>query len=104
MDEARSKGVKKGVWEELSNSLAVIREAAKFLGVFNRTPEEYYKDKNSRVRLELSEEEIERLIAERNEARKNKDFARADAVRKELLDKGIVLEDTPKGTTWSVKG
>ncbi|MBE7413758.1 MAG: cysteine--tRNA ligase [Deltaproteobacteria bacterium] len=104
MDEARSKGEKKGVWEELSNSLAVIREASKFLGVFNRTPEEYYKDRSSRVEMELSAQEIERLIAERNEARKRKDFARADAIRKELSEKGVELEDTPKGTTWSVRG
>ena len=34
---------------------------------------------------------------------KNKDYARADAVRKELLDKGILLEDTPQGTIWRVK-
>jgi cysteinyl-tRNA synthetase len=42
---------------------------------------------------------IERQIAERNEARRNKDFARADAIRKELAAKGITLEDRPDGTT-----
>jgi cysteinyl-tRNA synthetase len=42
---------------------------------------------------------IERQIAERNEARHRKDFARADAIRKELAAKGIILEDRPDGTT-----
>lgn len=47
--------------------------------------------------------EIERLISERNEARKNKDFARSDAIRDELSAKGIILEDTPQGTKWKKK-
>jgi cysteinyl-tRNA synthetase len=45
---------------------------------------------------------IERLIAERNAARDSKDFARADAVRDELLSLGIELEDTRDGTRWKV--
>ena len=54
--------------------------------------------------LQISPEEIAKLIAARTQARKDKDFAKADAVRKELSDKGILLEDTPQGTVWKVKG
>ena len=49
---------------------------------------------------ELLDADIESLIAERQEARKAKNFARADEIRKELLDKGILLEDTREGVKW----
>lgn len=47
--------------------------------------------------------DIDALIVKRNEARKNRDFATSDAIRKELDEKGIVLEDTPAGTVWKKK-
>ncbi|MFH1284181.1 MAG: cysteine--tRNA ligase [Candidatus Peregrinibacteria bacterium] len=49
---------------------------------------------------EALSEDIEALIAQREEARKNKDFAKSDKIRDDLLKKGIVLEDTPDGTVW----
>lgn len=49
---------------------------------------------------ELLDTDIENLIAERQAARKAKNFARADEIRKELLDKGIILEDTREGVKW----
>ena len=49
---------------------------------------------------EILAEDIEKLIEERQAARKAKDFARADAIRDELLEKGIVLEDTREGVKW----
>ena len=47
--------------------------------------------------------DTEKLIKEREEARAQKDFARADQIRDELLEKGIELKDTPKGTVWKKK-
>ncbi len=49
---------------------------------------------------ELLAEDIEALIAERQAARKAKNFQRADAIRNELLEKGIILEDTREGVKW----
>ena len=59
--------------------------------------------KTEKAQLEISEEEIEEKIAERTKAKKEKDFALADAIREELLSKGIVLEDTREGVKWTVK-
>jgi cysteinyl-tRNA synthetase len=53
--------------------------------------------------LAIAPEEIEALIAQRTEARKNKNWAQADKIRDELLAMGILLEDTPGGTVWKVK-
>ncbi|MFP4052604.1 MAG: cysteine--tRNA ligase [Phycisphaerae bacterium] len=53
--------------------------------------------------LDLTEEQIRRLLDERTEARANRDFARADAIRDELDDKGIEIMDSPEGTTWRRK-
>lgn len=47
-----------------------------------------------------NDDEIEKLIAQRDEARKNKDWAESDRLRAELQAKGIVIEDTPQGTRW----
>jgi len=49
---------------------------------------------------ELSDQEIELLVAERNAAKKARNFARADEIRKELAAKGVILEDTKEGTRW----
>ena len=48
-------------------------------------------------------EMVEAAIAERLAAKKAKDFARADAIRAELLEKGIILTDIPGGTKWERK-
>ena len=50
----------------------------------------------------LSEEEILKLIEERKLAKQNKDFNKADQIRNDLLEKGIVLKDTREGTTYEI--
>jgi len=46
------------------------------------------------------DEEVEKMIADRELARKEKDFSKSDAIRDQLKDMGIILEDTDKGTRW----
>jgi cysteinyl-tRNA synthetase len=53
--------------------------------------------------LASNDAEIESLVTQRNNARRNRDFAESDRLRKELLDRGIVIEDTREGTKWRRK-
>lgn len=74
--------------EAMSATKAALRLANGVLGVF---PE---------VTTEETDAEVEALIQKRAEARARRDFATADAIRKQLADRGIILEDTPSGTLW----
>jgi cysteinyl-tRNA synthetase len=57
----------------------------------------------TKVEVALSDNEIESAIAARLQAKANKDWAEADRIRDDLLDKGIELKDGPEGTSWEVK-
>ena len=69
---------------------------AYMLGLLYNDPEKWFKGEGD----DTEATEIEALIAKRTDAKKNKDWATADAIRNELKERGIVLEDSPTGTTW----
>jgi cysteinyl-tRNA synthetase len=69
------------------------------LGLLDKTVDAYFQ-RGSR----LDPAEIETLIEARNEARRERDFQRADAIRDELAAKGIELEDSRGGTRWKARG
>jgi cysteinyl-tRNA synthetase len=102
LDEARDTGLDERLRRELMEIRAAFNEAASFLGVFARTPADYFMDKRARAKAPVGE--IERLVKERDEARARRDFKRADEIRAELSRIGVAIEDTPTGTLWSVKG
>jgi cysteinyl-tRNA synthetase len=81
-----------------------LRDLGRVLNLLQANPEEMVKTLRQKAAdLKIAPEEIERLIAERVQARKSKDWARADAIRNQLSDLDIILEDTPQGTVWRVK-
>jgi cysteinyl-tRNA synthetase len=77
---------------------AVFTPIKNVLGVITKTPEEWFK-----ANLEIPLEDLEMLIEERQTARKDKNFERADEIRKSLTAKGIELLDTPVGTKFRAK-
>ena len=76
--------------------------AGQRMGILQQNPQQWLEqqkiDKTQQVGLTV--QEIETLLATRTAYRKAQDFARADAVRDQLLRQGIILDDTPQGTTW----
>ena len=92
-DLLKTAGAKLSVWAR--DVLGLLNEdASMFLDTLRRSGAQ---------NLGISEQEIERLVQERGQARKEKDFKLADEIRNRLLEHGIVIEDSPKGSTWRVK-
>ncbi|WP_319778030.1 cysteine--tRNA ligase [Maridesulfovibrio sp.] len=87
--------------------LRILEDVKKWgdvLGIFTRDPKEFL-DELKLCMLErkgIEAEKVEELVAARQEARKNKDFARSDEIRDELIELGVEVKDTPQGAVWSV--
>jgi cysteinyl-tRNA synthetase len=95
---AIAKALHKAPAAERSRHKARLLAAGSFLGVLAQAPEAWLKGSGGAG--DLDSDAVDALVAERSEAKKNRDFARADALRDELTAAGIVLEDTPEGTLW----
>ncbi|WP_249976742.1 cysteine--tRNA ligase [Vreelandella olivaria] len=79
-----------------------LKRLAGVLGLLQQPPQIFLKGSQQQG-VALSEEEIEAKIAQRKEAKTNKDFAQADAIRDELAALGIILKDSREGTTWVIE-
>ena len=102
----RLKGKEPRVPREVAEGVKeAILKVSEVLGLLSEEPREFF-EASKRRRLQgvpLSEEEIERLIASRTEARRRKDWEKADQIRDYLASFGIILEDTPQGTIWRIR-
>ena len=83
------------------NDKEIFVSACNFIGLLNESKNSWDKFKQSKSKI--SEEEIKQKIAERNNARKNKDYKAAGKIRNELLDKGVLIEDKDDKTLWKFK-
>jgi cysteinyl-tRNA synthetase len=83
----------------------LFAEAGGVLGLFAVSPSVWLEGiKSAKAgQIDMTAEEIERLIAERTEARAARNFKRGDEIRDLLLEKGILLLDSAQGTTWNMK-
>lgn len=76
----------------------LLKQLANQIGLLEQDADVFFKSQPSQS--DLTDDAIQALIDERAEARKNKDFARSDQIRDELLEQGIELLDSAEGTSW----
>ena len=81
--------------QDQSMYASTMRELGKVLGLLNDSSEAFLQ-----YGAKLTDEEISKKIDERNQARDNKDFQKADQIRDELAAQGILLDDSTDGTSW----
>ena len=81
--------------QDQSMYASTMRELGKVLGLLNDSSEAFLQ-----YGAKLTDEEIGKKIGERNNARDNKDFQKADQIRDELAAQGILLDDSSDGTSW----
>ena len=88
--------------DTLANTLAEqVKSLGDVLGLLSSDPNEFLQAGSTGAgEGELSAEAIEQKIAERIEAKNNKDYALSDHIRDDLKAQGVILEDSPQGTTW----
>ena len=79
----------------------IFMSACNFVGLLNENQKEWKEFKKEK--LNITDDEINQKILERNNARKNKDFKKADEIRDELEDKGVLIEDKDDKTHWKFK-
>lgn len=89
--------------EECAGFAEVIKEAGSVLGVLLKDPDKIISEiKEIQLkRYGIAKSEIEQLIEKRKNFRAEKNFEQADKMRDELLQKGVLIQDTPNGTEWS---
>lgn len=87
--------------EELHRLKGQLLACGAQMGLLQEDPEIWF---SRSVHTPVDVVEIERLIAERNAARRAKNFARADRIREELAKRGVRIEDSPEGTRWRMAG
>lgn len=100
LNKELNRAVKDQNQEQAAVYYSTLRHLTNILGLVQHNVDEFLKSDIGQEALGLSEAQIEDLIQQRKDAKKEKNFARADEIRQSLLDQGVVLEDTRQGTVW----
>ncbi|KAA8735096.1 cysteine--tRNA ligase [Acinetobacter qingfengensis] len=95
-----NRAIKENEWQIAANAYATLQTLNQILAIVQYDTEEFLQCDVGQDALVLNETEIEAQIQARADAKKAKNFAQADQIRQNLLEQGIVLEDSRQGTTW----
>ena len=98
--KALNSAVKEENAEQSAIYYSTLRHLTHILGLVQHNVDDFLKSDIGQEALGLTEEQIADFIQQRVDAKKGKDFAKADEIRQSLLAQGVVLEDTRQGTTW----
>ncbi|MGB2102425.1 MAG: cysteine--tRNA ligase [Porticoccaceae bacterium] len=93
-----AKAVNQASGDNQAALMGELKGLADILGLLQQDPEQWFTQ--ARADDQLSAEQIEQLIAARQQAKQDRDFAKADEIRQQLLDGGVILEDSREGTKW----
>jgi len=91
-NETNKTGMKQGA--------SLLKALGGILGLLQQDPQQYFQDDAFLGDSAYTSEQIDKLIQDRIAARKEGDYTKADRIRKELFNVGIVLEDNSQGTSW----
>lgn len=100
--EANKLSAKKETFDQAIELRHVLWTLGNYIfGMFNYEPKDYFTSIPGMESLDV--EKIESMLVKRQQARRDKDFATADQIRNDFVNMGIMLEDTPEGTSWRKK-
>ena len=90
----------------LASDRADLLRIGGVLGILTESPKRYFESEKQKKlgRSSVDSETVERLIEERAQARIIKNWSKADAIRKQLEEMNVILEDKPEGTVWKISG
>lgn len=99
MDPENGKSISQDTLTRLKEDRSQLLRAGVILGLFHENPADFF-EQLAGPSTDVNTAEINALVEKRTQARTEKDWAASDAIRDQLKEMGVILEDSPQGTTW----
>ena len=99
MDPEKGKSISQDILTQLKKDRSQLLRAGDILGLFHENPADFFEQLADPA-TDVNSAKIDALVEKRNQARDAKDWAASDAIRDQLKEMGVILEDSPQGTTW----